>query len=177
MLTPEEFIFDTNMKRRHLTESQRAAIAAEFANMRQGERTDLEPSDNCPKVSQQKAGELLKVSSKSVSRAKKVKEKDPGTFAKVKSGDVSLNAAVAAIKATQTKAEIAESDSDRESDSGPVPVTGPTSDSRPDVQSRLEAELARISSFKFCPECGGRLSKAERMFMARKALGLPLGGY
>ena len=98
-LTETEFIFDANMKRRHLTESQRAAIAAEFANMRQGDRTDLEPSDNCPKVSQQKAAELLKVSSKSVGRAKKVKEKDPATFARLKSGDVSLNAAVQSIEA------------------------------------------------------------------------------
>jgi ParB-like nuclease domain len=96
-LTVEEFIFDSNMKRRHLTTSQRAAIAAEFANMRQGERTDLTPSDSCPKVSQEKAGELLKVSSKSVRRAKQVKEKDPTAFDKVKAGDISLNAAVESL--------------------------------------------------------------------------------
>lgn len=100
-LTVEEFIFDSNMKRRHLTESQRAAVAAEFANMRQGERTDLEPSDNCPKVSQGRAARLLEVSSKSVGRAKKVKEKDPATFSKVKSGDLSLNAAVKLVEPEQ----------------------------------------------------------------------------
>jgi hypothetical protein len=97
-LTEERFIHDANMKRRHLTESQRSAIAAEFANMCQGERTDLEPSDNCPKVSQERAGELFNVSSKSVGRAKKVKAKDPETFAKVKAGGVSLNAAVKSVE-------------------------------------------------------------------------------
>ena len=112
-LTVEEFIFDSNVKRRHLNESQRAAIAAEFANMRQGERTDAEPCDNCHKVSQQKAGELLKVSRKSVSRAKKVKDKDPETFAKVKAGDVSLNAAVNLIEKSAAESLRAEPKQDK----------------------------------------------------------------
>ena len=34
-------MLDLNLKRRHLSETQRAAVAAELANMRQGERTDL----------------------------------------------------------------------------------------------------------------------------------------
>jgi hypothetical protein len=97
-LSIADFVFDSNTKRRHLTTSQRAAIAAELANMRQGERTDLEPSDNCLKVSQEEAAERLKVSSKSVSRAKKVKEKDPETFAKVKKGEVSLNTAIEKVE-------------------------------------------------------------------------------
>jgi hypothetical protein len=100
-LSAEEFIFDSNMKRRHLSESQRAAVAAEFANMRQGERTDLEPCNNCDKVSQEKAGELLKVSRGSVSRAKKVKAKNPEAFNKVKNGEVSLNAAVKSVEAEE----------------------------------------------------------------------------
>ena len=37
-----------NLKRRHLTTSQQAGIGADVANMRQGERTDLEPSANLP---------------------------------------------------------------------------------------------------------------------------------
>jgi hypothetical protein len=110
-LTAEGFIFDSNMKRRHLTESQRSAIALEFANMRQGERTDLEPSDKCPKVSQEKAGGILKVSAKSVGRAKKVKAKNPETFAKVKAGDISLNAAV---KIVETEKKTSWSATDRQ---------------------------------------------------------------
>jgi ParB-like chromosome segregation protein Spo0J len=97
-LSIADFIFDANAKRRHLTDGQRAAIAAEFANMRSGERTDLEPSDNRLKVSQQEAADRLKVSRKSVSRAKQVKEADAATFAELKAGEVSLNAAVAKVK-------------------------------------------------------------------------------
>ena len=104
-MSVEEYIFEANIHRRHLTESQRAAIAAEFADMRQGERTDLSPSDNCLKVGQRKAAELFKVSSKSVGRAKKVKAKDPETFAKLKSGNVSLNAAVKRLEKVSVQAE------------------------------------------------------------------------
>ena len=121
-LTAEEFIFDSNMKRRHLTESQRAAVAAEFANMRQGERTDLEPCNNCDKVSQEKAGELLKVSRGSVSRAKKVKAKDPEAFAKVKVGDMSLNAAVKAVEARDKVSSGSATDLQEGSAPAPTPI-------------------------------------------------------
>jgi hypothetical protein len=51
--------------RRHLNESQRAVIAARLANMRQGERTDLQPSANLQNVSQSTAAKLLNVSPQS----------------------------------------------------------------------------------------------------------------
>src|ERR1019366_5159604 len=54
---PLPFGLDRNRTRRHLTESQRAMVAAKIANMKQGERTDLEPSANLPKVAQDAAAE------------------------------------------------------------------------------------------------------------------------
>ena len=60
------------LKRRHLSESQRAMVAATLANMRQGERTDLEPSENLPKVSQAQAAELLHVSERGVLSGQRV---------------------------------------------------------------------------------------------------------
>jgi ParB-like chromosome segregation protein Spo0J len=47
---PLQFVLDKNLQRRHLNESQRALIATKIANMRQGERTDIEPSANLQKV-------------------------------------------------------------------------------------------------------------------------------
>ncbi len=52
---PLAFVLSANLKRRHLNESQRADIAAKLANMRQGARTDLQPSANWPEVSQSRA--------------------------------------------------------------------------------------------------------------------------
>ncbi len=47
-------------------------VGAKLANMRQGERTDVEPSANLPKVSQEQAAELVNVSTRSVTAAAKV---------------------------------------------------------------------------------------------------------
>jgi hypothetical protein len=56
----------------NLSESQRAMVAARIANMRQGARTDLEPSANWPEVSQPQAARMLNVSERSVRRAEKI---------------------------------------------------------------------------------------------------------
>lgn len=61
-----------NLKRRHLDEAQRAMVAARIANMRQGERTDLEPSANLPKVDQPTAASMLNVGERSVRSAREV---------------------------------------------------------------------------------------------------------
>jgi hypothetical protein len=55
-----------NLKRRHLDATQRSAIAAELANMQQGQRTDLIPSANWQNVSQTEAAALLNVSPRAV---------------------------------------------------------------------------------------------------------------
>ena len=47
---PLEFVLRKNLHRRQLQTSQRAMVAANLANMNQGERTDLEPSANLQKV-------------------------------------------------------------------------------------------------------------------------------
>ena len=46
---PLAFVISHNLHRRHLNETQRAIVANRLANMRQGERTDIEPSANLPK--------------------------------------------------------------------------------------------------------------------------------
>jgi ParB-like nuclease family protein len=58
---PLAYVISLNLKRRHLDTSQRAMIAAKIANMRQGARTDLQPSANLPELSQSQAAEMLNV--------------------------------------------------------------------------------------------------------------------
>jgi hypothetical protein len=65
---PLGFVIAQNVLRQHLTTGQRIMIAARIANMRQGERTDLEPSAHGRKVSQEAAARMLKVGTKSVER-------------------------------------------------------------------------------------------------------------
>ena len=55
------YVFDKNLVRRHLTDTQRAVLAFRRANMRQGERTDLlEPSAAWRKVSQADAADAFR---------------------------------------------------------------------------------------------------------------------
>jgi hypothetical protein len=61
-----------NLPRRHLNEIQRAMVAARPANMRQGERTDIEPSANLRKVSQAEAATMLDVSTHTIASARQV---------------------------------------------------------------------------------------------------------
>lgn len=78
-MDPLAFVISHNLHRRHLTESQRASIAARAANMGQGYRSDARPSANLQKVplSQQAAAKMLNVSPRSVADANKVHSKAP----------------------------------------------------------------------------------------------------
>lgn len=87
-----------NLKRRHLTPSQQAGIGADVANMRQGERTDLEPSANLPKVSQAEAAKMVGVSERLVRDAVKVKNAAPELHEKIKAGRMTVNAAKQEVK-------------------------------------------------------------------------------
>jgi hypothetical protein len=68
------FVISKNLKRRHLDDSQRAMVAARLATMRQGERTDLEPSANVPKVSQPSAAKTLSISERALRHARRVQD-------------------------------------------------------------------------------------------------------
>lgn len=91
---PVGFVVSLNLKRRHLTESQRAMVGAKVANMKQGERTDLEPSANWQKVSISEASDKLSVSERSICRAKNVqKDGVPELVQKVEQGEVKVSVA------------------------------------------------------------------------------------
>jgi ParB-like chromosome segregation protein Spo0J len=91
------FVVSKNILRRHLDEGQRAAAAAQLANMRQGERTDCEHSANLRKVSQADAARLLNVSERSVTDAAKVlKKAEPEIVEAMKDGKLAASVARAA---------------------------------------------------------------------------------
>ena len=87
-------VISLNLHRRHLSESQRAMVAARLANMRQGRRTDLEPSANLPEVSQQEAAQTLGVSERLVRHAKQVQTSGAPELARaVDSGALAVSSA------------------------------------------------------------------------------------
>ena len=94
------FVISTNLHRRHLTESQRASIAARLANMRQGRPQDKDANLHLyelptpPPVTRAAAAAMLNVSERSVATARKVHEHGaPELVAAVDSGITSVSAA------------------------------------------------------------------------------------
>src|SRR3954470_3724888 len=68
---PTAFVVSLNLKRRHLSESQRAMIAAKLANLREGRPSE---TASIEAVSQRTAADMLKVGRASVQRAKTVRD-------------------------------------------------------------------------------------------------------
>lgn len=92
---PFRFIVSQNLHRRHLTDSQRAAMAIRIANMTHGgdRKSDQVADRRLDAISQGEAAEVLNVSHRAVSRAKRVEKEDPVLLQRVEAGDISLTAA------------------------------------------------------------------------------------
>ena len=88
---PRAFVISLNIMRRHLSESQRAMIAARLANLDEGRPSKTTAIAG---VSQGEAAELCNVSVDSIGRAKKVLNSAiPEIVAAVDSGQVTVNTA------------------------------------------------------------------------------------
>ena len=103
--TAEAFVISMNLHRRHLTVGQRSLTAGRLANMKQGSRTDLEPSATLPEVpkdsetSQKQAAELLNVSQRSLRNAKTVLDSNDGELIhQVEVGDMSVSNAAKQVR-------------------------------------------------------------------------------
>jgi ParB-like chromosome segregation protein Spo0J len=90
---PLGYVLSLNLHRRHLTASQRAALAAEIANLDLGANQHTEGRKNYRPSTQAEAAEKLDVSDKYVREAKKIQRESPEHFDKVKSGEISLQQA------------------------------------------------------------------------------------
>ena len=107
------FVVSLNLHRRHLTESQRAMVAAKVASLpaggiRQGQNTTASQTANLQfeGVTRAAAAEMLNVSERSVNTAKKIeRDAEPEIVEAVTSGELSLNLAaqVSALPAEEQK--------------------------------------------------------------------------
>jgi ParB family chromosome partitioning protein len=113
---PLGFVISLNLKRRHLTESQRAMVASELANMEVGDNKGAHrPSEGSAnlhtlpgQVSQSDAATLLQVSTRLVATAAKINRDAPEEVSEaVKSGEVSLNLASQFIALTEEEQRVA----------------------------------------------------------------------
>jgi ParB-like chromosome segregation protein Spo0J len=110
---PVAFVISTNVHRRHLNESQRAAIAAELATFTHGGDRSKAPIGA---LTDKAAAKLLNVGERSVERAKAVlKEATPNIQALVKSGEVAVSAATEVLQLPKEKqAELTDASKVRE---------------------------------------------------------------
>ena len=89
------FVISENLRRRHMSEGERATAAAKLANMVVGgKETNSANLQNCSPISQSAAAEMLGVSTRSVASAAKVlKEGAPELVAAMERGAASVSAA------------------------------------------------------------------------------------
>ncbi len=94
---PVAYVVSKNLKRRHLTEPQRAMVAARVATLK-----PWRPAESAPigALSQRKAAEMLSVSRRSIQRARQVISRGiPELVEAVDAGDIPVSAAVDAVEA------------------------------------------------------------------------------
>lgn len=93
---PVAYVVSANLRRRHLTESQRAMVAAKIATLGEGR-----PSKTTARavVSQAQAATLLDISADSIGRARTVLNQGaPNIVAAVERGEVPVSAAATAVR-------------------------------------------------------------------------------
>lgn len=100
---PFQWVISANLHRRHLTNQQRAMVAARVATQKQGARTDLSPNGE---TSRDEAAELLQVSPRAIDRAKHViKNASADVVAAVERNELPLSKAEKLTKELPDKRE------------------------------------------------------------------------
>ena len=106
---PVAYVLSMNLHRRHLTEGQRAAVAAKVANIKLGDNQHAKAGSanlQTQPVSQSVAATMLSVSPRSVADAKKVLEKGCDTLVqKMEAGEIAPSLAAKFVDAVPNKRE------------------------------------------------------------------------
>jgi hypothetical protein len=99
--SPEEFVESRNLRRRHLSVGQKAAIALEWADQI---KLSPEPKKNKergrPKGALSEAAKYIGINEQRIFEVRRIRDADPGIYQDVKAGRRSLNDALAEIKST-----------------------------------------------------------------------------
>lgn len=96
---PLGFVISQNLKRRHLTESQRAMVASKLAKVNQGARTDIQPLAHVREVDTKAAAQLLNVSPRSVESARAIERSGaPELVEAVERGEIRVRPAAEIAK-------------------------------------------------------------------------------
>jgi hypothetical protein len=98
---PLQFVLDRNLLRRHLTESQRASVAAKIENMRHGgdRKTDQDANLHLGSITRASAAAMLNVSERTIASAAVVLDRGtPELRRAVEQGAVTVSAAAEVAK-------------------------------------------------------------------------------
>jgi ParB-like chromosome segregation protein Spo0J len=108
-IDPYQWVISRNLHRRHLTESQRASVAAKLVNTTRGgdRKSDEIKGQICTSIGIDKAAEMLQVSPRSVKSAKAVLEHgSPELIAAVERGEVAVSRAATVAKTTPKEKQV-----------------------------------------------------------------------
>jgi hypothetical protein len=115
---PLQFVLSKNINRRHLSESQRAAIAAQIASLPQGRQTKNDKPADLPVYvpTQAEAATVLNVSERLVRDAKKIKNESPDNFQKIVEGKKTVTRTIKEIKGNKKTIKEKESNNNEQND-------------------------------------------------------------
>ena len=165
-------VVSKNLYRRHLTTAQRAAIAADIANLTRGDNQHSIEHPSIAGTSQAEAAKLLGVSVASVERAAAVKRADPEIHERVKIGELTAGRGRAAIAAATAPAPAPAAEPEIESDPEPPPEPDDVESLEPKDGDRALAAITGVARLKMSGTKAAtdwEWTEAE-LLMAEKAL-------
>lgn len=162
-------VLSMNLHRRHLSEGQRAAVAAKIANLENGQKTSSANLQSTG-VSQSDAAEMLNVSTRTVAAASRVRDESPEVFQAVESGVISVNLA------SQIKLQICRLKTSVNPARHPAPPRNPHPEPcAPAATPPAPSEPLRAGPGDYPPPGSslGLVHRSQRPHADRQSLGMP----